>query len=239
MADTRAGAAAQRGEPIRVLLVDDHALMRLSLRTVLETEPDIEVVGEAGDGGEALAKAAELLPDLVLLDVKMPARGGIGGGIEAAAAIKDIAPSARVVMLTMSEDEEDLYEAIKAGASGYLLKDVLPHEIADSIRSVVGGQSMISPPMAAKLLTEFATMVRHGDDRKNPGPPAPKLTDRELEVLKLIATGANNSKIAKTLFISENTVKNHVRNILEKLQSHSRVEAVLYAVREKILDLPE
>ena len=132
-------------------------------------------------------------------------------------------PSTRVVMLTTSEDEADLYEAIKAGASGYLLKNVLPHEVADSIRAVVGGHSLISPPMAAKLLTEFATMVRHGEGRKNPGPPAPRLTDRELGVLKLIATGANNSKIAKTLFISENTVKNHVCNILEKLWSYWRV----------------
>ena len=244
MTETRPGSAvpaqAQRGndEPIRVLLVDDHALLRRGLDIVLQTEPDIAVVGEAADGSEAVAKAAELLPDLVLLDVKMPARDGIGGGIQAAAAIKEVAPSTRIVMLTMSEEEEDLYEAIKAGASGYLLKGILPHEIADSIRAVVGGQSLISPPMAAKLLTEFATMVRHGEDRKNPGPPAPKLTDRELEVLKLIATGANNSKIAKTLFISENTVKNHVRNILEKLQLHSRMEAVMYAVREKILDLP-
>ncbi|MBR7831996.1 response regulator transcription factor [Actinospica durhamensis] len=241
MTETRQGPAvpAQRGdEPIRVLLVDDHALLRRGLDIVLQTEPDIVVVGEAGDGSEAVAKAAELLPDLVLLDVKMPSRDGIGGGIQAAAAIKEVAPSTRIVMLTMSEEEEDLYEAIKAGASGYLLKGILPHEIADSIRAVVGGQSLISPPMAAKLLTEFATMVRHGEDRKNPGPPAPRLTDRELEVLKLIATGANNSKIAKTLFISENTVKNHVRNILEKLQLHSRMEAVMYAVREKILDLP-
>ena len=242
MTETRPGHAvpAQRGgdEPIRVLLVDDHALLRRGLDIVLRTEPDITVVGEAADGSEAVAKAAELLPDLVLLDVKMPARDGIGGGIQAAAAIKEVAPSTRIVMLTMSEEEEDLYQAIKAGASGYLLKGILPHEIADSIRAVVGGQSLISPPMAAKLLTEFATLARAGEERKNPGPPAPKLTDRELEVLKLIATGANNSKIAKTLFISENTVKNHVRNILEKLQLHSRMEAVMYAVREKILDLP-
>ena len=242
MTGTRPGPAvpAQRGddEQIRVLLVDDHALLRRGLDIVLQTEPDIAVVGEAADGSEAVAKAAELLPDLVLLDVKMPSRDGIGGGIQAAAAIKEVAPSTRIVMLTMSEEEDDLYQAIKAGASGYLLKGIAPHEIADSIRAVVGGQSLISPPMAAKLLTEFATMVRTGEDHKNPGPPAPRLTDRELEVLKLIATGANNSKIAKTLFISENTVKNHVRNILEKLQLHSRMEAVMYAVREKILDLP-
>jgi len=221
-------------DPIRVLLVDDHALLRRGLDIVLQQESDIEVVGEAGDGAEAVEKAAELLPDVVLLDVKMPKRGGI----EAAAGIKDVAPSTRIVMLTMSDEEADLYDAIKAGATGYLLKEIPPHEIADSIRAAAGGQSLITPSMATKLLSEFATMARHGEERREQGPPAPKLTDRELEVLKLIATGANNSKIAKTLFISENTVKNHVRNILEKLQLHSRMEAVMYAVREKILDLP-
>ncbi len=230
----QAASAASGADPIRVLLVDDHALLRRGLDIVLQQEPDIEVVGEAGDGAEAVEKAAELLPDVVLLDVKMPKRGGI----EAAAAIKDVAPSTRVVMLTMSDEEADLYEAIKAGATGYLLKEIPPHEIADSIRAVAGGQSLITPSMATKLLSEFATMARHGEERREQGPPAPKLTERELEVLKLIATGANNSKIAKTLFISENTVKNHVRNILEKLQLHSRMEAVMYAVREKILDLP-
>jgi DNA-binding NarL/FixJ family response regulator len=219
---------------IRILLVDDHALMRLSLRTVLEAEPDIEVVGEAGGSGEALAKAAELLPDFVLLDIKIPSRANI----EAVTAIKGLIPSARIVMLTMSENEEDLYKAIKAGASGYLLKDLLPHEIADSIRAVVGGQSLISPPMAAKLLTEFAAMARHGEDQKDPGPPAPKLTVREVEVLRLLASGANINRIANTLFISENTVKSYVRNILEKLQHHSRMQAVMDAARPSILDAP-
>jgi two-component system NarL family response regulator len=208
-AGSPAGQLASGADPIRVLLVDDHALLRRGLDIVLQQEPDIEVVGEAGDGAEAVEKAGELLPDVVLLDVKMPKRGGI----EAAA-------------------------AIKAGATGYLLKEIPPHEIADSIRAVAGGQSLITPSMATKLLSEFATMAKSGEERREQGPPAPKLTDRELEVLKLIATGANNSKIAKTLFISENTVKNHVRNILEKLQLHSRMEAVMYAVREKILDLP-
>ncbi|HEU5354727.1 MAG TPA: response regulator transcription factor [Actinocrinis sp.] len=229
-----AGPTASGADPIRVLLVDDHALLRRGLDIVLQQEPDIEVVGEAGDGTEAVEKAGELLPDVVLLDVKMPKRSGI----EAAAAIKEVAPSTRVVMLTMSDEEADLYDAIKAGATGYLLKEIPPHEIADSIRAVAGGQSLITPSMATKLLSEFATMAKSGEERREQGPPAPKLTDRELEVLKLIATGANNSKIAKTLFISENTVKNHVRNILEKLQLHSRMEAVMYAVREKILDLP-
>jgi DNA-binding NarL/FixJ family response regulator len=219
-------------ETIRVLIVDDHALLRRGLRTVLELEPDIEVAGEGNDGDEAVAQAAELLPDVVLLDVRMPRRGGI----EACAAIKDVAPSARIIMLTASDDEADLYEAIKAGATGYLLKETPPHELADAVRSVAHGQSLISPAMASKLLTEFATMVK-GDEEKRTPVPGPRLTDRELEVLKLVATGLNNRDIAKELYISENTVKNHVRNILEKLQLHSRMEAVVYAVREKILEI--
>jgi DNA-binding NarL/FixJ family response regulator len=169
----------------------------------------------------------------------MPAHGGINGGIEAAAAIKAATPSTRIIMLTMSDEEADLYDAIKAGATGYLLKEIPPHEIAASIRAAMGGQSLITPSMATKLLNEFATMAKQGEEKREEAPAAPRLSGRELEVLRLIATGANNGKIGKVLFISENTVKNHVRNILEKLQTHSRVEAVLYAVREKILDLPE
>jgi Response regulator containing a CheY-like receiver domain and an HTH DNA-binding domain len=218
-------------EPIRVLVVDDHALFRRGLEMVLAQEPDIEVVGEAADGSEALVMARELAPDIVLMDVRMPRRSGI----EACLAIKDSVPSAKIVMLTISDEEADLYEAIKAGASGYLLKEISIDEVADAIRAVHGGQSLISPAMASKLLTEFATMIKRSDERSQV--PAPRLTDRELEVLKLVARGLNNRDIAKELFISENTVKNHVRNILEKLQLHSRMEAVVYAVREKLLEI--
>jgi DNA-binding NarL/FixJ family response regulator len=225
----RTGARA--GEPIRVLVVDDHALFRRGLEMVLSQESDIEVVGEAGDGAEAVELAAQLLPDIVLMDVRMPRRSGI----EACTAIKDVVPSAKIVMLTISDDEADLYDAIKAGASGYLLKEISIDEVAAAIRSVSGGQSLISPSMASKLLTEFATMIKKGDERQQL--PAPRLTDRELEVLKLVAKGLNNRDIAKELFISENTVKNHIRNILEKLQLHSRMEAVVYAVREKLLEI--
>jgi DNA-binding NarL/FixJ family response regulator len=175
--------------------------------------------------------ARELAPDIVLMDVRMPRRSGI----EACLAIKDSVPSAKIVMLTISDEEADLYEAIKAGASGYLLKEISIDEVADAIRAVHGGQSLISPAMASKLLTEFATMIKRSDERSQV--PAPRLTDRELEVLKLVARGLNNRDIAKELFISENTVKNHVRNILEKLQLHSRMEAVVYAVREKLLEI--
>jgi DNA-binding NarL/FixJ family response regulator len=224
-------AGVPGSEPIRVLVVDDHAVFRRGLQMVLEQEPDIEVVGEAGDGAEAVTMAANTAPDIVLLDVRMPKRGGI----DACTAIKDAVPSVAIIMLTISDEEADLYDAIKAGAVGYLLKDIPIDEVATAVRAVRGGQSYISPSMASKLLTEFATMVRRSDERQQL--PAPKLTDREMEVLKLVAKGLNNRDIAKQLFISENTVKNHIRNILEKLQLHSRMEAVVYAVREKLLEI--
>jgi len=219
------------GDPIRVLVVDDHALFRRGLQMVLEQEEDIEVVGEAGDGAEAVERAADAVPDIVLMDVRMPKRGGI----DACTAIKDAVPSAKIIMLTISDEEADLYDAIKAGASGYLLKEISIEEVAAAIRAVNEGQSLISPSMASKLLTEFASMIKRTDDRQQV--PTPRLTDREMEVLKLVAKGLNNRDIAKQLFISENTVKNHIRNILEKLQLHSRMEAVVYAVREKLLEI--
>jgi DNA-binding NarL/FixJ family response regulator len=219
------------GDPIRVLIVDDHALFRRGLEMVLEQEPDIDVVGEASDGAEALTKAVDSTPDIVLLDVRMPKRGGI----DACTAIKDAVPSTKIIMLTISDEEADLYDAIKAGAMGYLLKEISIEEVASAIRAVHGGQSLISPSMASKLLNEFASMIKRGDERQQL--PAPRLTDREMEVLRLVAKGMNNRDIAKELFISENTVKNHIRNILEKLQLHSRMEAVVYAVREKLLEI--
>ncbi len=218
-------------DPIRVLVVDDHALFRRGLEMVLAQEPDIEVVGEAGDGAEAVALATSSTPDIVLMDVRMPRRGGI----DATTAIKGAVPSAKIIMLTISDEEGDLYDAIKAGAMGYLLKEIPIDEVAVAVRAVYGGQSLISPSMASKLLTEFASMVRKTDERQPLA--SPRLTDREMEVLRLVAKGLNNRDIAKQLFISENTVKNHIRNILEKLQLHSRMEAVVYAVREKLLEI--
>ena len=219
------------GDPIRVLVVDDHALFRRGLEMVLAHEDDIDVVGEAEDGADAVEKAIETTPDIVLMDVRMPRRGGI----DACTAIKDAVPSSKIIMLTISDEEADLYEALKAGATGYLLKEISIDEVAAAVRAVHGGQSLISPSMDSKLLNEFASMIKRDDERQQV--PVPRLTEREMEVLRLVAKGLNNREIAKQLFISENTVKNHIRNILEKLQLHSRMEAVVYAVREKLLEI--
>ncbi len=216
---------------IRVLIADDQPLFRRGLNVVLGTEDRIEVVAEAEDGEEAIIKAEELLPDVVLMDVRMPRVNGI----DAARAIRERVPSTKILMLTVSDEDQDLFEAIKAGASGYLLKEVSVEEVADSVRGVVEGQTLISPSMASKLLTEFVALEKRVSEKQQY--TTPTLTSRELEVLKLVARGMSNREIATSLYISENTVKNHVRNILEKLHLHSRMEAVVYAVREQLIDL--
>ncbi len=220
-----------RGEPIRVLIVDDHALFRRGLELVLSQEEDIDVVGEATDGVEAVERATELVPDVVLMDVRMPR----ASGIEAARAIRDRFPATKVIMLTVSDDERDLYESVLAGANGYLLKEVSIEEVADAVRAVARGHSLISPSMASKLLQEFNELARRVEERQRA--TSPRLTERELEVLKLVAKGLSNREIAGELYIAENTVKNHIRNVLEKLNLHSRMEAVVYAMREKLLDI--
>ncbi|MCZ7530435.1 MAG: response regulator transcription factor [Acidimicrobiia bacterium] len=221
----------ERGQPLRVLVVDDHALFRRGLELVLSQETDVEVVGEATDGVEAVEAADELSPDVVLMDVRMPR----ASGIDAARKIREKLPATKILMLTVSDDERDLYEAILAGANGYLLKEVSIEEVADAVRAVARGHSLISPSMASKLLTEFNELARRAEDRRLA--TAPRLTAREIEVLKLVAKGLSNREIAEELFIAENTVKNHIRNILEKLGLHSRMEAVVYAMREKLLEI--
>ncbi len=218
-------------EPIRVVVVDDQELFRRGLTMLLAIEPGIEVIGEAGDGVEGTTLATTAAPDVILLDIRMPKRSGI----EACLAIKEAVPSAKIIMLTVSDEEADLYEAVKSGAAGYLLKDSSIEEVAQAVRVVADGQSLISPSMAVKLIDEFKQMSR---PEREHVPGGLRLTERELEVLRLVAKGMNNREIARQLYISENTVKIHVRNILEKLQLHSRMEAVMYAVREKLLDLP-
>lgn len=214
---------------IRVLVVDDIELFRRGLAMLLGVEDGIEVVGEAGDGDSAVRIARATRPDVVLLDVRMPGLDGLA----ACSAIKEAVPSARVLMLTASDEESDLYQAVKNGASGYLLKHSGVNEVAGAIRLVADGQSLISPSMAVKLIEEFKTLSRVDRPNRN----ALKLTDREIEVLRLAARGMNNREISRRLVISENTVKNHMRNILDKLQMHSRVEAVMYAMREKLFEL--
>jgi len=216
-------------EQIRVLVADDHALFRQALRAVLAEESDLELVGEAGDGEEAVAMAVDLAPDVVLMDVRMPKLAGI----DAARQISASMPAAKIVMLTVSDEEGDLFEAIKAGASGYLLKEVDPTEIANAVRQIHAGHSLLSPVVASKLVSEFAAISKRADERAT----RPSLTPRELEVLQSAADGMTNRQIGRRLGISENTVKNHIRNILEKLHMHSRMEAVLYAVREDLIDL--
>ena len=218
-------------EQIRILIADDHELFRRGLRMVLDDEPDIDVIGEAGDGKTAVQLVRDEAPDVVVMDVTMP----VMSGIDAARQMKEDNPSVKVLMLTISDDEDDLYQAIKAGANGYLLKEISIDEIGNAVRSVHGGQSLISPSMASKLLNEFASMIKKEEEKAQV--PTPRLTPREMEVLQHVAQGMNNREIAKALFISENTVKNHVRNILEKLHLHSRMEAVVYAVREKLLEI--
>ena len=213
------------GDAIRVLLVDDQELFRRGVTMVLGADGGFEIE-DVDDGDAALERIAEEPFDVVLLDVRMPHRSGV----EICAAIKETAPTTGIIMLTASDDEADLYESIKAGAAGYLLKDGSTYDqVAEAVKLVVAGQSLISPSMATKLLDEFVHMAK--------GPaPATTLTARELQVLRLVAHGKSNRDIAGELFISENTVKNHIRNILEKLQMKSRMEAAMYAVRSKLID---
>src|SRR5215472_15889771 len=176
----RADDARGVPDPIRVLIVDDHALFRRGLEMVLAEEPDIELVGEASDGAEAVSKAGESLPDVVLMDIRMPR----SSGIEACRAMKAVAPSTKIVILTISDEEEDLFEAIRAWAAGYLLQDLPLDEVAGTVRAVHGGQSLINPSMAAKLLTEFAALARRDEEEPPQQVPAPRLTEREIEVLR-------------------------------------------------------
>src|SRR6201987_1463449 len=177
VAAARSGDGSGRPEPIRVLIADDHALFRRGLEMVLDSEDDIDLVGQASDGAEAVAVAGESLPDVVLMDIRMPK----SSGIEACRAVKEAAPSAKIVILTISDEEEDLFEAIRAGASGYLLKDIPLDEVAGAVRAVHGGQSLINPSMAGKLLTEFATLAQRDDEEEEAAQHVhpPKLTDRE------------------------------------------------------------
>ncbi|MDQ3980472.1 MAG: response regulator transcription factor [Actinomycetota bacterium] len=219
-------------EPIRVLIADDHERFRRGLRMVLEAEDGIEVAAEAADGAEAVSKVEELAPDVVLMDVRMPNQNGI----DATRTIREIFPATRIIMLTVSDEEDDLFDAVKAGANGYLLKEVSIEEVADAVRAVVQGQSLISPSMAAKLITEFGSLARRAQESDMA--PSPRLSQRELEVLKRVATGLSNEEIAAELGLSTPAVRNHVANILVKLQLRSRIESALLAMETRLLESP-
>ena len=209
-------------EPIAVLIADDHPFVRHGLRTFLETLDDVEVVGEAGNGAEAVEQAARLVPDVVLMDLVMPELDGV----EATRRIRAESPTTKVIVLTSFDADEQVFPAIKAGAAGYLLKDVRPTELAEAVRKASRGEALLAPSVAAKLMQEVA------GDR-----PAAGLTERELEVLRLIARGLSNKMIARELVVSEKTVKTHVSNILAKLHLSDRTQAALYAVREGLAEL--
>ena len=217
-------------EQIRVLCVDDHALFRSGVAELLNSQPDFEVVGEAGAGGQAVALAMELMPDLILMDVYMPGFNGL----EATRRIKKAIPYVKIVMLTVSAEDKDLFEAIKAGAHGYLHKKLEPSEFLRSLRGTSLGEAPISRSTAGKILGEFGRMARAGGCEEPD--PADRLSPRESEVLQLITQGATNREIAGALFISENTVKNHLKNILAKLHLKNRVQAATYALRKGLVD---
>jgi len=221
---------------IKVLVVDDHTLFRKGIINLLQERPGIEVVGEAKDGREGIALAKQLRPDVVLMDVQMPGCNGI----EATEAIRQELPDIRIIMLTVSEQDEDLFSAIKAGARGYLLKSVEPDHLLKSIDLLMKGEAVIPHNMASKLLTEFSTLakkpVASPDLSKNYQP----LTSREKEILQTLANGASNKEIANALNISEHTVKIHLKNILKKLQVNNRIQAAVYAHRQGLVaDAPK
>lgn len=212
-------------EKIRVLIADDHAVVRQGLRTFLEVQDDIEVVGEAGDGEVAVSLVEALAPDVVVIDLVMPRVGGI----EAIRRIHELRPSTKVIVLTSFSDDEKVFAAVRAGAAGYLLKDVRPQELGEAIRTVSRGDALLHPAVAAKLMHEFA----HADRPAG----AQALTEREMDVLRLISRGRSNKEIAFELGVAEKTVKTHVSSILQKLHLADRTQAALYAVREKLVEL--
>jgi DNA-binding NarL/FixJ family response regulator len=212
---------------IRILLADDHSLFRRGVAGALADHADMEIVGEATDGAQAVAKARELRPDVILMDISMP---GING-LEATREIKAERPEVKIVILTIGEEDQNLFEAIKSGAQGYLLKDVEPQHLVEMVRGVFRGEAPISRTAAAKILSEFTRQAREADAGNR---SKTDLTAREREVLGLVAGGATNKDIAATLDISPSTAKNHLQNILGKLHLENRVQAAAYALREGI-----
>lgn len=213
-------------EEIRILAADDHAVVREGLRALIDTEPGMELVGEASDGAEAVGRAQALQPDVVLLDLVMPRKSGI----EAIGEIRNAAPGARILVLTSFAEDDKVFPAIKAGAQGYLLKDASPGDLLRAIREVHRGEPSMHPTIARKLMLEL--------QRSSDLPPTEDpLTEREVEVLGLVAQGMTNQEIADRLYVSERTVRTHVSNILSKLHLANRTQAALYALRKGLASL--
>jgi len=213
---------------LRILLVDDQPLFRRALATLISAQFDMTVVGEAENGRDALDKARALQPDLIVMDVNMP----VVSGVEGVSAIRAAGFTMPIVMLTVSEDDDDLFESIKAGANGYLLKNVRPEQLFEDLRGVMRGEAPIAPAVASRLLEALRTGGIPVRDQPAPAASDSILTRREAEILQLVASGLSNKEIANELTITEGTVKNHVHNALEKLHLTNRVQAAAYAVRQ-------
>lgn len=219
----------QTRENIRVILVDDHPLVREGLRKILALEMDIDVIDEAGDGQGAINMARRLRPDVVLMDINMPGTNGI----EATRIIKREMPSVGVIALTIHEEEEYVIELVRAGVSGYVLKDIAPAKLVETIRLVANGQSVIDPSITNKIFGEINRLTRYRRAREE----WETLTDREMDVLRLMAQGQSNKEIAGALTISEKTVKNHITSIFRKLSVEDRTQAVLFGLKHRLVEL--
>jgi DNA-binding NarL/FixJ family response regulator len=218
---------------IRTLLADDHSLFREGLANILSAQPDFEVVGEASDGLEVLIKARKLEPDLILMDVGMPGCDGV----EATQRVKNELPDVTIVMLSVSDENDKIFEAIKSGAQGYLLKSIRSRELVGLLRGAVRGDAAITPSLGGRMLEEFRRLSQQA--LQLPPDQNVALTQREQEVLSLVAEGASDKEIAEALTLSVHTVKSHMRNILAKLHLNHRHEAALYAVREGLIKPPK
>ena len=210
--------------PVRVLLADDQGLFREALGTLLDVRPDVDVVGEAADGEAAVWRAAELAPDVVLMDLHMP----VLDGIAATRRLRVEQPAVRVLALTTFDDDEDVFAALRAGAVGYLLKDVSADRLVEAIQAAARGESVLQPSVAARVVARVARMPEEVP-RRRPQPLVVPLSDRELDVVRLLAEGRSNREIAAALFLAEGTVKNHVTNVLTKLGVRDRTQAALHA----------
>lgn len=216
----------------RLLLCDDHAMFRQGLKSILETEEDFRVIGEVATGREAIRYALDTKPDVILMDIQMPELDGVA----ATKAILAEQPDAKVIILTMYRQDRYVFEAVKVGARGYMLKDASATELIDAIRRVAGGETLLNAEMAASILDEFGKL---GDLPRHPEHKLSELTDREEDILRLLAQGASNQEIATSLGVSEKTVRNRLSEIFSKLRLNNRTQAALYALREGIASLQD